>query len=361
MYMVKKNENAYFVASNSAKGFFSYYPLCFDRERIGRVFAIKGGPGTGKSYFMRAVAKAGEGDGWRVDYIYCSSDPHSLDGIILKKDGEKDIALLDATAPHQYEPSRPGTREEIVNLGAFWNSERLRAQGDTIEALCRQKSDAYRQAYRFLSAVGDMERTHDELVAPHVRRTAIEKYAERLMRQIDDGTGYEVETALIHSVGMYGRISFDTYLSSASHILRIEDCHGSAQYLMQALGECAVRKNLSIRVSHDPISPEKIDGLFLCESGVAIVILDESACEYPHRTVSMRRFVDVSQLQKIRPSLNYASRMKRAMLDGAIERLEKVRRVHFSLERIYISAMDFEEKEKYTKRFCERLFDLKNE
>ncbi len=357
--MVKKNENAYFVASNSAKGFFSYYPECFDRNRIGRVFAVKGGPGTGKSHFMREVAKAGEQNGWSVEYIYCSSDPHSLDGIILKRPGEKDIALLDATAPHQYEPTHPGMREEIVNLGEFWNAEHLRARASEIDALSRRKSEAYRQAYRFLSAVGDMEKTQDEMIAPYVRRGAIERYAERLMKEIGDGKGYEIERALIHSVGMYGRISFDTYLAMAKRIVRIEDCRGSAQYLMQALGECAVRKNLSVRVSHDPISPEKIDGLFLCEEGIAFVILEAASCGYPHKSISMRRFVEVAHLQKVRSTLNYVGRMKRAMLDGAIERLQEVRRVHFMIEEIYISAMDFESKEIYTKSFCEKLFDLK--
>lgn len=359
--MVKKNENAYFVASNSAKGFFSYYPQCFDRASIGRVFAIKGGPGTGKSYFMREVARVGAEYGWRADYIYCSSDPNSLDGVILKKEGEKDVALLDATAPHQYEPTHPGTREEIVNLGAFWNADILRAHTEEIDALARQKSAAYRQAYRFLSAVGDMEKTSDELISPYIRRDAIERYAARLMREIVDGAGYSVETALIHSIGMYGRISFDTYLSMADRILLVEDCRGSAQYLMQALGECAVTKNLSIRVSHDPICPDKLDGLFLCESGVAIVVLGHEACAYPHKRISMRRFVDTAQLHKIRIPLNYASRMRRAMLNGAIERLEEVRRLHFRIEEIYVSSMDFKKKEIYTKSFCNQLFGLKSE
>lgn len=124
MTIRSNGEDAYFAASNSAGGFYSDYSAVFDRARIRRLFAVKGGPGTGKSRFLREVALCGERVGYRCEYIYCSSDPDSLDGIILSR-GEDGIALLDATAPHVYEPSRPGFREEIVNLGAFWDAGRL--------------------------------------------------------------------------------------------------------------------------------------------------------------------------------------------------------------------------------------------
>ena len=116
--MREKNEDAYFAASNSERGFYSYYQECFDHPRVDRVYAVKGGPGTGKSRFLRDVAQAAAAEGRQVEYIYCSSDPDSLDGVILTGKG-RCIALLDATAPHVYEPAHPGVREEIVNLGAF--------------------------------------------------------------------------------------------------------------------------------------------------------------------------------------------------------------------------------------------------
>ena len=46
-------EDCCFAASNSAHGFHSYYAEFFDDAEVDRVFVIKGGPGTGKSRFMR--------------------------------------------------------------------------------------------------------------------------------------------------------------------------------------------------------------------------------------------------------------------------------------------------------------------
>ena len=133
MELRKTGEDAYFAASNSEKGFFSYYRECLDAAHIQRVFAIKGGPGTGKSHFMRTVADRGRACGWHVEYVYCSSDADSLDGIILSK-GDTAIALLDATAPHVYEPSRPGVREELIDLGAFWDRSQLLERVERIES-----------------------------------------------------------------------------------------------------------------------------------------------------------------------------------------------------------------------------------
>lgn len=361
MVIKSRGENAYFAASNSASGFFSYYDEIFNAARIGHVYAVKGGPGTGKSRFLREVAASAERAGWECEYVYCSSDPYSLDAIILSKAHRDSIALLDATAPHVYEPSCPGAREELVNLGEFWNAERLIEKKEEIEALNRAKREAYRQAYRYLAGFGEMSANRDSTVAPYVRKTRVRAFAERLMQDVEAGESYLPMPALMHSVGMRGEVGFDTYFSDAKRIYVIEDCRGVAQYLMAALGELARDLRLRIRISHDPVEPQKIDGLFLCESGIAFAVCAADVCEYPCKRISMRRFVDTAAMKSVRRELNYAERMRRAMRGGALDALERVREVHFRVEEIYMAAMDFEAKENFTKSFCERLFDLQKE
>ena len=358
MELRKMGEDAYFAASNSEKGFFSYYRECFDAAHIKRVFAIKGGPGTGKSRFMREVADAGRARGWRAEYIYCSSDADSLDGIILHQ-GEDAVALLDATAPHVYEPSHPGVREELVNLGAFWDRSRLLEHADRIAILNRQKSDAYRRAYRYLGAEGQMQKIRDQLVAPYLKRRSIRAYAEKQLRDVPDGNEYCARPALVRSVGMHGEVIFDTYFASAEKSVLLEDCYGSAEIFLAALGELAVKKKLQIRVSHDPVFPERLDGIFFTESRRAFVTVPRSLEAGAGRRVSLRRFVEVSSMKPIRGELLFTERMRKALREGALEALREVRTVHFQLEECYISAMDFQAKESFTKKFCDSLFDLK--
>ena len=359
MIIKSYGEDSYFVASNSKNGFCSYYQECFDDKRIHRVYAIKGGPGTGKSRFMRDVATCAKQNGRSVEYIYCSSDPDSLDGIILTH-GKESIALLDATAPHVYEPSNPGTREEFVNLGNFWRTADLVNCSDRIKRLNDEKKVAYCHAYHYLKCAGEMAQVRDDLVAPFLRFDVMEKFAERLLNGVEDGTQFSLTPALISSVGMRGEVCLDTYFSQAKKLFLVEDCRGSAQYLMKALLSVAQQKALCVRVSYDPVLPNCIDGLFLTESRISFVVASVEDLSYPHKRISMRRFVDLSGMKEIREDLNYAERMRRALLEGAIAYFEKVRNSHFELEEIYSAAMDFAAKEDFTKKFCKCLFDLQN-
>jgi hypothetical protein len=353
-------ENAYFAASNSVHGFCSYYEELFGAARIKHVYAVKGGPGTGKSRFLRDVADRARGEGWACEYIYCSSDPDSLDGIILSHAHKECIALLDATAPHVYEPTCPGAREELLDLGVFWDAARLGAHVEEIERLNLQKKEAYRRAYRYLAGLGEMSANVDSLVAPFVKRCKIVSLAQKLLQDVPDEAEYTPSPALIHSIGMRGEVGFDTYFCEARKLYVVEDCRGVAQYLMAALGEEIQKKRLAVRISHDPVEPEILDGMFLCESGIAFAVCRGDECPLPKKRIRMRRFVDTSKMKPVRERLNYAERMRRATYAGAIESLERVGEIHFRLEEIYTTAMDFERKEKFTKEFCASLFDLKN-
>lgn len=360
MVLKSTGENAYFAASNSERGFFSYYKECFDAARIKRVFAIKGGPGTGKSRFMREVADYARARGWTAEYIYCSSDADSLDGVILGCENDC-IALLDATAPHVYEPTLPGVREELINLGAFWNSEKLAEHSDLITLLNQQKSAAYRRCYRYLHAEGEMMKICDSLSAPYIKRQALRAFAQKQVRDLPCGTGYACQTALLRSVGMHGEVIFDTYFANAEDTLLLEDCYGCAQVFLGALGELAIQKNWKIRVSHDPVHPDRLDGIFLQDFRRAIVILPKGIEKPRGRVIGLRRFVEIAKMRDVRGEVRFAQRLGESMKEGALEALREVRELHFSLESCYIDAMDFEEKEKFTKSFCNRLFDLKKE
>lgn len=351
-------EDAYFAASNSASGFYSHYTACFDDARIGHLYAIKGGPGTGKSRFMRDVAEYGVGMGWRCEYVYCSSDPNSLDGVILSR-RDRAIALLDATAPHLYEPKRPGAREDLVNLGIFWDVEKLEAQSEQIGRLQDQKAAAYRRAYRYLHAVGELRQAHDELLRPYIRRGEIAASAARLLAD-ECGVGYAEQVALMWSVGMRGHVGFDSYFRQAKEIVLVEDCRSAAQYLMAALRREAEVRGLSVRVSYDPVLPDRIDALLLCESGRLFTTSPRRFCEYPHQILYTRRFVDLAGMRSARREATAARRQAKSAMTGAVRALSDVKDAHFELESIYSAAMNFAAKENFTKIFCRELFDLQN-
>ncbi|MCR4442499.1 MAG: ATPase [Peptococcaceae bacterium] len=86
-----------FPGNNTSEGFFSFFEHIIGPEAK-RVFIIKGGPGTGKSTFMKNTGLDLVDRGYDVEFFYCSSDNDSLDAIAVPAVG---AAIIDGTAPHR--------------------------------------------------------------------------------------------------------------------------------------------------------------------------------------------------------------------------------------------------------------------
>ena len=80
---MKKNDIKYFLAANSCEGFYSVFDKAYLPDGEWRAYIIKGGPGTGKSSFMKRFASYAEKKGCKALRCPCSSDPDSLDAVIL--------------------------------------------------------------------------------------------------------------------------------------------------------------------------------------------------------------------------------------------------------------------------------------
>ena len=208
--MMESTALRYFAASNSCRGFCNYYGELFTEQNTDRLYIIKGGPGTGKSYFMKVVARQARLRGYRVTEYACSSDPASLDGVRLVREGCPSVGLLDGTAPHVREPVLPGVKEEMVNLGAFWNHRMLAEKEDSIRRLACGKSAAYDRAYAYLAACGEVDRAVESRMDGCVYEARLRALAERILRHQPRGGGFSATPAIRRAVGMTGAVCLHT-------------------------------------------------------------------------------------------------------------------------------------------------------
>ncbi|MBY7144133.1 hypothetical protein KFZ56_13960 [Virgibacillus sp. NKC19-3] len=81
------------------------------KENLSHVYFIKGRAGTGKSTFMKKIAKACEDHCFDVELYHCSFDPNSIDMVLVR---ELDFCMFDSTDPHEFFPEREG--ESIIDL-----------------------------------------------------------------------------------------------------------------------------------------------------------------------------------------------------------------------------------------------------
>ena len=91
----------FFAGANSGDGFQNLFSEIVDLEDTYDLMVLKGGPGVGKATFMREVGRSMEEAGTPVEYLWCSGDPDSLDGVVLP---ELRCAVVDGTSPHGMAP-----------------------------------------------------------------------------------------------------------------------------------------------------------------------------------------------------------------------------------------------------------------
>lgn len=348
--------NTHFAAVNSGRGFVSFYKEIFGAPRVRRRYIIKGGPGTGKSSFMKRVAAEAEARGRAVDYYRCASDPHSLDGIIIGGVGG-DIAIIDGTAPHTVEPVNPGAYDEIIDLGRFWDSDRLYMSYNEIAALSALKSESYAKAYKFLSGALNVKEVNDAIVDKAFLCEKMRGAVERIFRNIPEGRGGGIKYGIVNAFGMSGSVHLKSYEQGAQKLYTVFDCYGTGTRFLSAVLDCAKAKKQPVRISVAPLEPDKPDAVYLEDIGVAFVLADEAgeACEVGTR-INMRRFIDEELLSEKKGEYKMNYRIFSALLDAAKDSLASAGEYHFRLEKIYSGCMDFSAQNDFADRFCAKLF-----
>ncbi len=334
----------YFLAANSGEGFVSHFADNYDFTDNWRAYIIKGGPGTGKSSFMKYIVVKAADMGYKVELCPCSSDPDSLDGIIIK---DKKIIVLDGTAPHVVEPKMAGVCEEIINLGEFWDSKKLRKRADEIISVTTQNKKLHKTAAAYISAAGELIYDNFKLSNNFICYKKCENFALKLATQLLPKTKHTPKewVRFIGGVTPKGVIAFKgTVEDFYKNIVVIGDKYGAAaNIIMQKLRETALGYSYEIITLKNPFLPSKIiDHILIPELSLAVV----REYEYikwneNYRRIHARRFYDINILREHRPRLTFNRRLTRELLLGAIETLSKAKAVHDELEKYYINAMNF--------------------
>ena len=91
----------FFAGANSGNGFQNLFSQIVNLDNTYDFQILKGGPGVGKNTYMRELGRCMEESGTAVEYLWCSGDPDSLDGLVLP---ELHCAVADGTFPHAAAP-----------------------------------------------------------------------------------------------------------------------------------------------------------------------------------------------------------------------------------------------------------------
>ncbi len=339
----------YFVAANTGQGFVSFFDGIF--ANIPRLYIIKGGSGTGKSRMMKDIADYGQAQGYTVGRCLCSADADSLDGVVIPELG---VGVLDGTAPHINDPKYPGAVDEIVDVGRFWDKEKLRKYTSEIRDIIDRKSLIFGCVYDLLSAAENADNAASKMQNKAIDREKMRAAAHRLSRKWKNGSGYEKHIRLLDAFTMKGRIRLNGFAENAEHVYILGGRHGAESEFLREILRIAEAKDQPVFIAPDPLNLTKICELMLPELGIAFV--RDAGKREPEKRINTERFVRPELLRPFKPCLTEAKKRKREALESVDILLSQVRKLHFDLEDIYISAMDFDAKQALTNDLIKQIF-----
>ncbi len=354
--MKAPHSKSYFISANGYSGFRSRHTAFYDSGQYDRVFVITGGPGTGKSRLMSEVAARAEEEGADVTYIYCSSDPGSLDGIVIEKN-EKRAALLDGTAPHIRVTDQPGVIDEWINLSVCWRGESLLSRREEILRLAKSKKNAYARAYRYLGIAGAAAEALDAEISPCVLFEKLEGAVEREIRLFTPSSTPKESEYYLSAFSMRGHVRLDTHREK-SQLVSVSNEYGSAHFYLDILrGKLREKQAYEFMSFPSCFDDQKTEILYLPKNNL---LFSENAGEESDRLIHMKRFLDPARIRASRQELRRLFTLCEEMKTAALSAMEDAGRYHFSLERIYGEAMDFGRKEAITEEISDRIISLFN-
>ena len=351
----------FFLGANTAEGFYSLYDEFFNPRDDVRLFIIKGGPGTGKSSVMKAVAARAEALGEPVERIYCSSDPESLDAVLLPG---KNAAVCDGTPPHPVELRYPGIGGRILDTGLCWDARKLLEAQDTIRELTRANRAEHTRCLRFLSVAGRLQGDAFRIAAACTDGDRIERFARRFAarrfgeKKEKDGT---VSRRFLSAFTPRGHMVFyDTISALCPQIVALEDSYGAvSSLLLQHLLREARSRGLHCIAAPCVLRPSGTpEHLLLPELGLCIFTSNawHPAPDSAERLLHATRFMDAEKLLAHKNRLTFDRRAGAELLWEATAKLENAKLLHDRLEARYIAAMDFGKTEKMKNELLEELF-----
>ena len=299
----------YFLGANTRDGLRLLYDG-FPPDDRARLHILKGGPGTGKSGFLRRIGKAAEERGLDVHYVLCSGDPGSLDGVYLPALRE---AWADGTAPHVLEPRIYGALGDYVHIGAFCRPDFTAEERDRLEALTKAYRACYGRAYRELAACGDLEGWRFDAPRDGDARARISSLGQRA------AVVGRLTRRWISAVSCAGLIRLRGELEG------LEEIPVSAPAL-QELAQDALQKGYAAIACLSPIDAERWEALLLPEAGLALTVFARPG-------------------DAVTPAL-----------DRALEALRQAKSLHDALEAVYRPHMDFAALDAFTEAQLRRIF-----
>ncbi|WP_094756665.1 PRK06851 family protein [Caminicella sporogenes] len=342
--ITRGNVRRVFPGGNTYKGFYSYYDYILEQEEANRIIVIKGGPGVGKSSFMKKLGDSMEKLGFDVEYHHCSSDNNSIDGVVFKEIG---VALIDGTAPHVVDPKNPGGVDEIIHLGDFWDESKMIENKFNIIKYNTEVGRKFKRAYGYLAAAkgiyDNIQANIEEAIDYVLANKITEQLIIEIFGKIDFGNRIGKERHLFGSAitpdGIKDYLETIIKPNETVYVLRGE--YDSVQStILDNLSKIALNKGYDVEIFHNHFIPEKIDHIVIKDISVGITVSSKFD-SIKYKTIYIDSCLNKSILKEREEEIKIDKEKFGELINLAVENIGCAKKLHDKMETFYIPNMDF--------------------
>ena len=338
------NATHFFLGANSGLGFQNLFTKFCEQENFRDLLILKGGPGCGKSTMMRKIGQAMEERSETVEYLHCSGDPDSLDGVFIPRIA---VAVVDGTSPHIIEPRYPAAVDRYVNLGQFYNVEKAKRFREEIVLRTDAYKTAYRAAYHVLGAARSLEQQRSALLGQGMDWERLSRRTEGIISREMRGRGngkadqYRFLGSLTHKGAVWRFDSVETLCPRIYHLL---DSAGFAARMLQQIHSAVRAKGYASVICPDPEHVDQMQHLLIPELGVAFLTIREDMehSGEPYRRIHLEAMVAPEHRKRWKGKLKLMRNMVKMLRNEAVDYLRAAKEEHDRLEAVYRPYVDFE-------------------
>ncbi len=336
----------YFLGNNTGYGFYGLYEQDLKSKR--RVVLLKGGPGTGKSSILKKIAKEAKSRGEDYEAWWCSGDPTSLDGVYLK---ERNVAVVDATAPHATGADLPVLKDVIVDLASSLSRELLcEHESDIIDGINRKKL-CFASAYQHLKCAlchynNQLALEKDGICFEDVRLFATTVAKEIKSEAKQNEVGRIRRKVFVNAICPYGESAFYDGLRNKKIVKISGEEYSTVTFFSQLT---SVLKGGMIYLN--PLEPKHVEGMVY---GDYAIVKDSG-----HLKDEIVERYDLSVYSKGCDSSKVDEQKNATCVEiaRAIEWLNLARAEHLGIEKYFVKAMDFENNDRLFAKIEEEIFN----
>ncbi len=353
-------KRTYFMGYSTPNGFTTHLRDDIESGEF-TTYIIKGGPGTGKSSMMKKIASQ-ISDLDEPEIYYCSSDPNSLDAVLF--DNLK-VIIADGTAPHVIEPTYPGAREVLVDLGECWDLSSLTSDKDGIIDSTDRNQKYHLLAKKYLSAIISVNEDIMSIGDCALDSSKLDSYCERLSSRLfqkkkDHDTKGRIRFRQMTAFTPEGMITLTNNFDGLK-IYKVDDeCFAVTDKLLKKLAEYACDSGYDVIISKNVfLSGSIYQHLIIPEINTAFVsgISDEISNT---TKINAMRFYDRDILKDKHKRLMFDKGIVNELTDEMISALKTAKDIHDELESYYIKAMDFDKVDETCNKLVERIKSFTN-